>query len=673
MTDTAQPGEAETTARLPRARTEGLPLPPASAPAAPTEGALGEDLVEAYWTRHDGAAARTSLWTILRRLPAIGRRMMALGWRADPRATTAVVVLQLGSAVMAGFGLLASLGVLQALFAQGATADRVRSAVPSLALVAGLLMTRALMDAGVTLFQERLTPKVRRLLETEFLRLTARVQLEAVDDAAWSDDAHRAHDRGLYFAERSITQILELFSALLGLAGAATVLTYLHPLLLPLLITSVIPQGLASVRSARAQYLSQVRHSALRRRMSLFSWLLLDESAAAELRSSTAQPALLAEHERLAVTIEQEEGRLGRERARTALIGRAVGGLATGLTYGALAVMTIRGWLPLSAGGGAVLAIRTSQSALTRIVLATHQAYEAALWASDLDAFLDRCRARLPRTTGRRLAPGVRTITVENVVFRYPDQDSEPALAGVSMTLRAGSVVAFVGANGSGKSTLSRLLAGLYEPDSGTIRWDGTDVQEVDAESIQAQVAMVLQDPVEWPLSALANVTVSAGSITASNPERAHRAAMESGAAPIIADLPNQWATLLSRRFKGGRQLSGGNWAKMAVARGLYKNAPVLLLDEPTANMDPRAEHAVYAAVLHEQRRADRITILISHRLASVVGCDHIFVFQDGRIIEEGNHPALMAQDGEYAAMFTLQAAAYQTSPGTPPKAENNS
>lgn len=130
--------------------------------------------------------------------------MLVFAWRADRRATAAVVLLQLGSAMMAGFGLLASVGVLQALFAQGATPDRVRSALPSLVLVVGLLMTRAVMDAGVTLHQERLTPTVRRLLETEFLRLTARVRLEAVDDAIWSDDANRAHDRGLFYAQQSI-------------------------------------------------------------------------------------------------------------------------------------------------------------------------------------------------------------------------------------------------------------------------------------------------------------------------------------------------------------------------------------------------------------------------------------------------------------------------------------
>ncbi|WUH90319.1 ABC transporter ATP-binding protein/permease [Streptomyces sp. NBC_00433] len=585
-----------------------------------------------------------------------------MAWRADARATAAVIVLQLGSAAMAAFGLLASIGVLQALFAQGATPDRIRAAVPSLVLVAGLLMARAVLDTGVTFYQARLTPKVRRIVETEFLHLTAHVRLEAVDDADWSDDSYRANDRGLYYARESITQILELASALLSLVGAASVLTFLHPLLLPLLIASVIPQGLASVRSARLRFLSQVRYSTLQRRMRLFTWLLLDQTSAPELRSSTAQPALLAEHERIAVAIEEEDTRLGRAEARTALLGRAIGGIATGLTYAALAWMTIAGWLPLASGGGAVLAIRAAQSTLTRIVLATHVVYEHALWVTDLMTFLDKCRTLMPRSTGRVLASQVGTITVDNVTFTYPDA-AKPALKGVSMRLHAGSTVAFVGANGSGKSTLSKLLAGLYEPASGAIRWDGTDVMEVDAESVQAQVAMVLQDPVEWPLSALANITISTGTITEADPQRAHQAAVDAGADAVIADLPRQWATPLSRRFKDGQQLSGGNWAKFAVARGLYKDAALLLLDEPTASMDPRAEHAVYTAVLRGRRRKDRITVLISHRLASVIECDHIYVFRDGHVIEDGTHTSLMAAGGEYAAMFTLQAAAYQSEP----------
>ncbi|GAA3083265.1 hypothetical protein GCM10020000_81730 [Streptomyces olivoverticillatus] len=438
-------------------------------------------------------------------------------------------------------------------------------------------------------------------------------------------------------------------------------------MLLPLLVLSVVPQGYAAVRSARAQFLSHSRYSTLQRRIRMFTWLLLDRDSAPEVRSSTAQPALLEEHERFAQRIEVEDARLGRQEANVSLGGRAVGGLAVGATYAVLGWMTAAGWMPLAAGGGAFLAIRSSRGTLVSVVLAMHQIYEHALWIDDLERHLERCRALQPHRTGWRLPGQVKTISVTDVHYTYPEVGRD-ALRGVSMTLAAGSTVAFVGANGSGKSTMAKLLAGLYMPSRGSICWDGVEVREVDAESIQAQVAMVLQDPVKWPLSALANVTIGAGSITEADPQRALAAVTESGADRVIAGLPHQWATPLSKRFKNGQELSGGNWAKMAVARGLYQDAAVLVLDEPTASMDARAEHAVYEAVLHGECRPDRITILISHRLSSVTSCDMIYVFRDGRIIESGTHQDLMkrttvdGQLGEYRQMFTLQAAAYQAS-----------
>jgi ATP-binding cassette subfamily B protein len=253
----------------------------------------------------------------------------------------------------------------------------------------------------------------------------------------------------------------------------------------------------------------------------------------------------------------------------------------------------------------------------------------------------------------------VATLTLDDVSFTYPGKET-PALSSISMTLRAGETVAFVGVNGSGKSTCSRLIAGLYEADEGAVRWDGVDVRDMDSESLQARVATVLQDPVHFTLSALANLTVSRGTLTEADPQRAWDAARASGAEQVIAGLPGTWHAVLSKRFRGGQELSAGQWAKIAVARGLYKHAPVLLLDEPTASMDPKAEHAVYQAVLRNKNREDQITVLISHRLASVVECDRIFVFDSGRITEAGSHQQLMALGGDYAQMFTLQAAGYQ-------------
>ncbi|MFJ7496140.1 ATP-binding cassette domain-containing protein [Streptomyces sp. NPDC097727] len=657
MTD-SQDAEALDDKGVPAPRSAPLPLPPAKVPAGPQDGDVTDEMEEAYWSVHDGAAANATVRQVLARLPRITALIGRFAWYADRAATVTVIVCQLASAAMSAFGLIASVAVLQHLFAQGPTPDRVRAAIPQILLVAGFLATRALLEAAVAAAQARVTPKIRTALECEFFRLTAHVRLEAVEDAEWHDEVHRANDRGLFYARQIVGQVVSLASAALGLIGTAGVLSVLHPVLLPLLLLSVLPVGAAAVRNARARFHSFKRWNALQRRVRVFSYLLLDVDAAAELRSDSAQGALLDEHRRLTTKIAAEDTRLGMHSAMLNLAGRAVGGLGTGMTYTALAAMLIAGWLPLAAGAGAVLAIQAGQASLTRLVEVAHLVYEHALWVTDLLAVQERCRRLLPGEAELKAPGSVKTITLQDVHFTYPGKDT-PALDGITMSLCAGETVAFVGLNGSGKSTCAKLLAGLYEAQHGSVCWDGVDVREMDAQSVHRQVACVLQDPAHFPFSALSNITISTGSLVEADPQRAMDAARASGADGVIAALPRQWEALLSKRFKGGQELSGGQWAKIAVGRGLYKKAPLLLLDEPTASMDPPSEHAVYEAVLRGRLREDQITVLISHRLASVVDCHKIFVFDSGRIVESGSHEDLMSLDGDYAAMFTLQAGGY--------------
>ncbi|GAA2254293.1 ABC transporter ATP-binding protein [Streptomyces amakusaensis] len=647
----------------PRKAPSGLELPPARVPAGPADGEdITDGLETAYWAVHDGASAKASVREILGRLPQIVRQVGALAWRADRRSTVLVVVLQLVSAAMAAFGLVASVGVLRELFGSGPTPDRIRAALPQLLLVAGLLSLRALLEAGVAAAEAKLTPKIRVALESEFYTLAAQVRLEAVEDPDWHDTVHRASDRGLFYARQIVGNVVALAAAALDILGIASVLAVLHPVLILMLPLSVLPVGAAAVRSARDRFHSYMRWNAMQRRLRVFTWLLLDQDSAAELRSTTAQPALLAEHRRIAGRVAAEDTRLGLSAARITLAGRAAGGLGAGLTYAALCLMLLDGWIPLAVGAGAVLAIQTGRASLTTFVNLAHLVFENALWVSDLLAVQAHCRTLLPRAGGRPAPRAVEEIRLDEVTFTYPGKDA-PALDGVTLTLRAGETVAFVGVNGSGKSTCAKLLAGLYDPAAGTVRWNGADAQEFDGVSLQQRVAMVLQQPAHFPFTALANITVSRGTITDADPEAAHRAATASGADQVIATLPDTWTTLLSKRFRGGQQLSAGQWAKIAVARGIYKDAPVLLLDEPTASMDPKAEHAVYQSVLQGPRRPGQITVLISHRLASVTDCDRIYVFDSGKITESGTHQELMDKRGEYAEMFTLQASGYHEAP----------
>jgi ATP-binding cassette subfamily B protein len=225
------------------------------------------------------------------------------------------------------------------------------------------------------------------------------------------------------------------------------------------------------------------------------------------------------------------------------------------------------------------------------------------------------------------------------------------------MTLRRGEVVALVGENGSGKSTLAALLAGLYQPQHGTIRWDGVDIREADPHTVRERVAVVMQEPTRWPLSARANITIGRHDRAVIDTE-VHGAARAGDAHDFVMELARQYETMLSPHFTDGADLSGGQWQRLAVSRAFYRDAPLLICDEPTANLDARAEHDVYQRL--RQLAEGRTVVLITHRMASVREADRIYVFDHGAVVEEGDHSALMAADGIYAQLFTLQASAYQ-------------
>ncbi|MBB5779030.1 ABC transporter ATP-binding protein [Nonomuraea jabiensis] len=613
---------------------------------------LGE-IATPTWNVHNDKMAEVGFLTIARRLPSLVAQAMRMAWGASRRDTMATITLNLLGGVFTAFGLLATTGVLTALFSEGPTPDRVLAALPSLVLVGGAAVLRTTVQAGAGWAESRLTPQITRLTEERLFGLTSRVELVAYDDPEFHDALERARARGAGVADWVVSSAIDVVTAAVGIAAAAGVLGLLHPVLLPLLLLAVLPDAWAAVRSARMRYSTMYGLIPARRRKWIIAELLAEREAAAEVRSFTMRGFLLRMYDAVARAEQDVLLQLARRQTVARLVGEALGGLGAALVYVALGILLAVAAIPLAVAGTAVLAIRSGQSSLSSFLYATNSLYEQGLYFTD---FLEFCEDAERRLTGPRPAAapvGFDRITADDITFTYPGAE-EPALREVSIEIKRGEVIAFVGENGSGKTTLAKILSGLYEPDTGTVRWDDTDLRQVNPEDLRQRTAVIAQDHTRWPLTARYNITMGTGK----GEQALHAAAAVAGADQVIADLPHGYRTLLDRRFKDGHELSGGQWQRIAVARGFHRDADLLICDEPTAALDARAEHALFERIRHHSD--GRTVLLITHRLASVRYADRIYVLDHGKITEQGDHHTLMSLNGLYADLYTLQAAAYR-------------
>ncbi|MFD1536478.1 ABC transporter ATP-binding protein [Nonomuraea guangzhouensis] len=605
------------------------------------------------WHAHTDKMAEVGFLAIAKRLPSLVVQAMRMAWEASPRDTVATVALNLLGGVFTAFGLLATTGVLGALFQEGPTPDRVMAAVPSLIMVATAAGLRTAMQAGAGWAQARLDPQVTRQTEERLYDLTSRVALVAFDDPEFHDALQRARLRGVAMADSVVSSAINVVTAAVGIAAVAGVLSVLHPVLLPLLLLAVLPDAWAAVRSAKMRYTTLYSLIPAVRRKWIIAELLADREPAAEVRSFTMRGFLLRMYDAVARAEQQVMLSLAKRQMWARLVGEALGGLGSGLVYLALGILLAIAAIPLAVAGTAVLAIRTGQVSLSNLMFATNHLYEEGLYFTDFLEFCADAEHRLPGPRPAAAPSSFQRISVSDATFTYPGAD-EPALRGVSIEIKQGEVIAFVGENGSGKTTLAKILSGLYEPDSGAVLWDDLDLRDVDPEELRLRTAVIAQDHTRWPLTARYNITMG----TDKGEPALHAAASVAGADEVIAELPHGYRTLLDRRFKDGHELSGGQWQRIAVARGFHRDAALLICDEPTAALDARAEHALFERI--RGHSDGRTVLLITHRLASVRYADRIYVLDHGKVIEHGDHAALMSLNGLYADLYTLQASAYR-------------
>jgi ATP-binding cassette subfamily B protein len=520
----------------------------------------------------------------------------------------------------------------------------------------GLAVLNDLLARGMMLCDSLLGDRFTNELSVKLMHHAAQLDLAAFEDPAFYDKLERAR--------RQTTARLGMLGAISGmgqdlitLLSLSASLFWFSPWLVLLLVTAVLPAFLGETHFATLGYSMLYRWTPQRRELDYVRMLGASNQSAKEVKIFGLGGYLAERYRRISDAFYDENKSLAAKRAG---IGSALNVLGTLGYYGAYAVILYRtlsgiltvGTLTLLSG-----AFSRSRTLMESLFSGVSDISEQALFLNDL---FDLFEMRPTIYSKPEAIPAPRPIRkgfeFRNVSFAYPGS-SQQVLRNISFNLELSERIALVGENGAGKTTLVKLLARLYDPTGGVILLDGIDLREYDVEDLRQETSVIFQDYMRYDM--LVRENIGFGRIEKlSDEERLRLAARKSLADQLIGRLPGGYDQMLGRRFDGGVDLSAGQWQKIALARAYMRDAQLLILDEPTATLDARAEYEVFLRFSDLTR--GRMAVLISHRFSTVRMADRILVLEDGEIREEGSHGQLVALGGRYAELFELQAAGYR-------------
>lgn len=592
--------------------------------------------------------ADASFGAMCRRLPSVLGRTARMAWAVDRTGVVLLLACQLLTGAAAAVVLAFTAQAMTHLLGTGAVSERLHAAMPALVVVATAAGIGRISSAVSSYADARITPLLMTEADITLVAAVCRVEASAYGEDGFADQQEAA-EVGVTRTRTMLQDAQRFMSALIRMVAASGVITALHPLMLPLLLLAVLPAGVGAVLSARVDYETHYLNVGDRNVRSMMRWWATYSRYGDEVRANGMTGYLIYWYRALSDRVDQRTLTAAPRMLRIVLATSALGGLFLVGTWATLAWLATTGSVALPIAATAVVAVQTTLAALSQFVIHGAAMFHTSLYLADMRSFLDMASKRAPKRGDLKIPPRVEEICLDEVVYRYPGKD-DPAVAGVSLTLRRGEILAIVGENGSGKSTLAKLITGILLSDKGRVLWDGINLAHADPDAVWKRTALVPQNFACWPLRTRENITLGQPHTYDDGPVWDVVDAV--GMREAIEKLPQQLDTLLAKELWGGAELSGGQWQRLVCGRALYRQTPLLILDEPTSQMDARGEHGIFLEI--RRIAAQRMTIVVTHQLENTRLADRILVMDKGRVIEQGTYEDLVNGGGLFAELAAL-------------------